>query len=276
MLDEAPTEDGYLNIKRTWKAGDQIRLRLPMALRTEAMPDNPKRMAYFYGPVALAADLSVLDAQWEPGRMPVMLDRGEPLVGFEPTWRFVAHAGRPFAWVLRPLYELTNQPYSVYFDRFTEAEWKEEEARYRVLEEARLALEKRTVDWFPIGQMQPERDHKLKSENSFTGDFAGRHYRDARNGGFFEFEMKLEPEAQQELIFTYWGGDSGRTFDILLDGEKLTTQRLQNDAPGKFFDVVLPLPESLKGKAKVIVRFQARPRGMAGGLFGIRVAKKDR
>jgi hypothetical protein len=87
--------------------------------------------------------------------------------------------------------------------------------------------------------------------------------------------MKVDPAADQEIIFTYWGGDSGRTFDILFDGQKLMTQRLQNALPGRFFDVVVPLPRELtSGKEKAKIRFQAPSQGIAGGLFGCRVARR--
>ncbi|RYG18062.1 glycoside hydrolase family 127 protein, partial [bacterium] len=46
----------YATLKRTWKKGDRLEFALPMALHTEATPDNPKRVALLYGPVVLAAD----------------------------------------------------------------------------------------------------------------------------------------------------------------------------------------------------------------------------
>jgi hypothetical protein len=44
----------YLALTRTWTSGDTITLGLPMSPRHEATPDNPKRVAFFYGPVPLA------------------------------------------------------------------------------------------------------------------------------------------------------------------------------------------------------------------------------
>lgn len=272
-------EDGYLAITRKWKKGDKVVVETDWKIRTEPTPDNKNRLAIFYGPYVLAADLSQLEKPWEPGRMPVLIERGNVVsteIKSTGSLAFTTqNTGRPGDYALRPFYQITSQPYSVYFDVFSEAEWQKEEARYRADEQARIELEQRTIDYFAIGQMQPERDHKLTGDKAYAGDFGGRHWRDARNGGFFEFEMKVDPAADQEIIFTYWGGDSGRTFDILFDGQKLMTQRLQNASPGRFFDVVVPLPRELtSGKEKAKIRFQAPSQGIAGGLFGCRVARR--
>ncbi len=47
----------YLTLNRTWKAGDQIEVELPMRLHIERMPDNPSVQAVLYGPLVLAGDL---------------------------------------------------------------------------------------------------------------------------------------------------------------------------------------------------------------------------
>jgi hypothetical protein len=98
-----------------------------------------------------------------------------------------------------------------------------------------------------LGEMQPERDHELTSDISYPVAYRGRNGRDARSGGYFEFAM-VKP-GPLVLQASYWGGERSRTFDILVDGVKIATQRLDKDRPGTFFDVDYPLPEALtKGK----------------------------
>ena len=77
--------------------------------------------------------------------------------------------------------------------------------------------------------------------------------------------------------FTYWGSDGGgRVFDILVDGEKLVTQRLEHKHPDKFFDEITPLPESTtKGKQSVTICFQAHPGNWASGVFGVRTMRSQ-
>ena len=48
---------GYITIERIWKDSAEIQLVLPMKLRTESMPDNPGKVAFFYGPILLAGEL---------------------------------------------------------------------------------------------------------------------------------------------------------------------------------------------------------------------------
>ena len=72
----------------------------------------------------------------------------------------------------------------------------------------------------------------------------------------------------------YWGEDWGREFDILIDGKELATQVVNNNRPGRTFEVVYPVGEEFtKGKDKVVVRFQAHAGKTAGGVFGCAVVK---
>jgi len=61
---------------------------------------------------------------------------------------------------------------------------------------------------------------------------------------------------------------------VLLDGEKIATQKLNNNRPDRFYDEVHPLPEKLtQGKERITVKFQAHPGSTAGGVFGLRVLR---
>ncbi len=64
--------------------------------------------------------------------------------------------------------------------------------------------------------------------------------------------MKVLPGQPQELRVKYWGGDAGgREFDILVDDEKLATQKLDNNKPGEFYEETYPLPPQMtQGKEK--------------------------
>ncbi|MFI8992190.1 glycoside hydrolase family 127 protein [Streptomyces antimycoticus] len=43
----------YASLRRNWKPGDEVRVRMPYALRTEAAPDDPTVQSLFHGPVLL-------------------------------------------------------------------------------------------------------------------------------------------------------------------------------------------------------------------------------
>ena len=122
-----------------------------------------------------------------------------------------------------------------------------------------------------LGEMQPERDHALTSAQSYPVTYRGRNGRDVRSGGFMQFDMKAKP-GRLMLQATYWGGERGRDFDILVDNVRVATQHLDNDRPGRFFEIDYPLPEALtKGKAKFQVRFEPHNGKTAGPGFGVRL-----
>jgi hypothetical protein len=133
------------------------------------------------------------------------------------------------------------------------------------------------VDEVRPGEEDNERDHKLRGEQTGAGDFSDRKWRHALNGGWFSYEVKVLPGQPQELIVTYWGSDVGaRAFDILVDGQKLATQKLQNNWPGRFHDQIYSLtPSWTPGKRAVVIRFQAHAGCTAGGIFGLRMARPE-
>lgn len=279
---------GYFKIGSKWSEGKSER-KLPFSYEyaIESMPDNKDRIAFFKGPWLLAGNLGPankpLAAPLEPiGEnkisIPVLLaetrDPSELIADKDDCCLCGNHAmrvesTRPNPVDLVPFYR-ANQRYIVYFDIFNEKQWSEIEEKYKAEAERLRKLEEMSVDFFQPGEMQPERDHNLKSENSHNGEAFSRKWRDAREGGYFEFDMKRDTTKKCALVLTYWGGEVGnRKFDILIDGKKIETQTLQNNAPGKFFDVVHEIPTG--ANETIRVRLQPHKDNWAGGLFGARV-----
>jgi hypothetical protein len=270
----------YVALRRAWASGDRVEIHLPMRVHEEPMPDNPRRVALLDGPIVLAGDLG--PQAGEAPRVPVFVTGGQPLqrcarpVAGKPLAFQTENVGRPADVSLIPFYEMHHRRYSVYWDLFTQPEWQQCEAEYRAEEARQRDLAARTVDVLAIGEMQPERDHHVQGEKTGAGDFAGRKWRHAVDGGWFAFDMRVLPDQPVDLVLTYWGSDvGGREFDILVDGTKIATQTLQNNRPNRFFDVLHPLPDALThGKEKVTVRLQAHPGRIAGGLFGARTVRR--
>ncbi|MBI2926592.1 MAG: glycoside hydrolase family 127 protein [Verrucomicrobia bacterium] len=273
----------YAELRRPWRTGDRAEVRLPMSLRTESMPDNPRRIAVFYGPTLLAANLGpVSDPEaTKPFYTPVLRTENRPVTDWlkplptSPGAFRTDGVGRPRDVELVPFHRLHDRRYTVYLDVFTQAELSQREAEIRAEQERERQLTARTVDVLRIGEMQPERDHNLKGEKTSAGEHMGRKWRHAVDGGWFSFEMKVDRASPNDLLCTYWGSDAGnRVFDVLVEGEKLATQRLQNNEPNRFFDVTYPIPETLtRNRDRVTVRFQAHPGAWAGGVFGVRILK---
>jgi len=257
----------YLTIKRTWKEADKLEVSMPMSLHADPMPDDPELMALMYGPLVLAGltqenryflgDASQL-ASW------IKPVEGQPLtfgtVGQQPDMTFI------------PLYKVIDKPYGVYW-----VITKEGSPRHRQLqaaEEARKQREARLLDRVVPRDEASEKAHSLQGENTNAGLLGGRPWRDAP-GGWWSWDLKVLPDAQMTLVCTYWGSDvPPRTFDLLVDGQKLATQSLDRSKPGEFDDVEYAIPRELtQGKEKITVRFQAHPGNTAGGVFDCAILK---
>lgn len=276
---------GYVAVRRTWRTGDRVDVELPFTLRLEPMPDDPDRVAVFHGPLVLAGELGPLDDARATAfdYVPVLITGGRPVdawlapvAGAPNTFRTTG-VGEPRDVTLKPFFRVHDRRYTVYWDLFTPAGWKARRAEYEAERRAMERLERRTVDAMQPGEMQPERDHEFRGDRSEAGEVFGRKFRHAFPGGWFSYELKVLPEHPVELIATYWGDESTeRVFDVQVDGRTIATQRLLHDRGPQFIQVAYPIPPELtRGRSRVTVRFQTHPERMAGGLFGLRVARQD-
>jgi len=57
-----------------------------------------------------------------------------------------------------------------------------------------------------------------------------------------------------------------------VEGTVIGTLRLNRERPGLFFEVAYP-PALTRGRTSVVVRLQARPGAIGGGLFGARTLR---
>ena len=274
----AARESGYAIITRRWKTGDTVAIQLPVALRAEATRDDPDTIALLRGPLVLAADLgpgpSDLTAIAPALVGDDVLSGFHEVAGSPAVYEVPAGTARPGALRVSPFYALHDRRTAVYFKRFGAASWEREQASYVADQARQHDIAARSVDVMHLGEMQPERDHNLASELSYPVSYRGLNGRDARSGGYFEFDMKVKPGVVLQV--TYWGDERRREFDIEIDGQQLARQALAEDRPGQFFDVQYPIPESMiRGKATVRVRFAPLPKNTAGPVFGVRVFTKE-
>lgn len=277
---KATRDGGYLVIDRVWAAGDTVRLSLPLDLRFEATRDDEKVVAVLRGPLVLAADLGGVEEDYkavEPALVGDNLLTGFRPVALEKAQFRTKGIGRPADMTFVPFYAQYERRSGVYFKRFTEAQWKDEEAAFLADQERQRDLAARSVDVMHLGEMQPERDHNLESDVSWPGTYRGRNGRDARQGGFMQFTMKVRKTpgldaGPLQMQATYWGSDK-RAFDVLIDGQKaVSVAHTEAPRPGAFFDEIYDIPETFtKGKETVTVRLQPTNGRSTGMIFGLRL-----
>jgi len=270
-----PGVDGYYTITRTWKTGDAVIVKPSLQFYTKSMPDNPNRLAVFYGPVVLAGVLGnkepdpvtgipvLVSAETDPANW-LQADNSHPLVFH------TVNTGQPQEVTLKPFNQVQNEFYNVYWDLFTPQSWAEQQKVYEAERKKRHQMEVSTVDLLRLGEMQPERDHEFTGEKINTGEEHTRKFRVAYPDGYFTFNLKTDPEKANSLLCTYWGMDNrSRTFDILVNDVKIATEDLNKYKASKFYDIVYPIPADVtKGKQQVKVTFKPAAQNMVGPLYG--------
>ena len=273
----------FVKISRAWKSGDQVEVTIPFTLRMETMPDNKERIAIFHGPLVLAADLGPVPDPHanDPLYVPVLMTRNP-----DPMYWLNAVDGKfnsfqttevayPRQVELRPFYRTHDRYYTIYWDTYTDEQWKEEQEEYAMELKRKKELESRTIDLFRIGEMQPERDHNLKEKDTWVEEYRSKKARTADRGGWFTFEMEVGSEESVSLSVEYWGGYTGsKTFDILVEDRKIATENITNKAPGRFIDVSYQIPgELLNGNEKIEVQFVPHEGHRAGPVFTLRTVR---
>ncbi|MBN2214869.1 MAG: glycoside hydrolase family 127 protein [Bacteroidales bacterium] len=272
----------FVAVTRAWKQGDRVEVRFPFTLRLESMPDDSNRVAVLYGPLVLGG---ILGPEVDPGvqdplYVPVLMTRNRnPIEWTEPVEEMTnsfltSSVGKPRDVRLQPFYSIYDKHYSVYWDLFTEEDWKVKEADYQAHLVHKKRLEAITVDFVQPGEMQPERDHHFKGERTTPGFFKERAFREARSG-WFSFDLKVLSDRPVALVADYWGGFPGaKTFDILVNDQVIATENISGIEEGRFIDRQYDIPEKLTlGKNRITVKFKAYPHNMAGPVFGVRTIK---
>jgi DUF1680 family protein len=283
----------YVTIDREWKSGDRVDVRLPMTLRTEAMPDNPKMIAVMYGPLVLAGDLGRdgLDAirRYGPSAPPVGRVKTPvipALVGDVAgiTKKITPDPARPLQFkttglalphdvTLVPFYRIVDQRYTVYWNVYSPEEWKARGTAAAAADARRGDVERRTIDRVVVDDTASEQAHALKSENATDGFFEARKTREAR-GGWFSYELKIAGDAPVAIVATYRGSEGRRrVFDVLVDDQKIATESLEYH-PAEELDKEYRIPAAItRGKDRVTVKFQSQPDTTAGALIEVRTVR---
>ena len=134
------------------------------------------------------------------------------------------------------------------------------------------------MDKVQPGEQQPETDHKMQTDESYTGNSNDVFYRDARDGHYFSYLMQTGGNEQLALRLKYWGVGEWKTheFDIYVDD--VLVKSVNNTGKyriSEFKHETYPLPaEVLKGKTQVRVKFVAKPRRQIGEIYEVRLVKE--
>jgi hypothetical protein len=293
-VEAASKPGGFAEVSRVWKPGDHVQIELPMKLRVARQSQCPGWVSVFYGPILLAGELggeglsqadfigmyTPVKALVPLSRAPVMVASTDdqivsgiaPVPGRPCVFR-TAGLVKPADVNLAPFFRVHFQRYAVYWKLTEQAQWEVQQRKIEEEARAERELAARTVDRVRTGEQQPEIDHNLRFERSTSGSGPqGRRWREARDGGWFSYDMKLPPAGTKAAVLvTYWGKDGGREFDIQIDGKVIASPKVEG-GKDDYYSVEYPIAEAaIAGKDKATVRFQTKPGKVAGGVFDLRI-----
>jgi DUF1680 family protein len=276
-----PPPESYVELTRTWKAGDVAEVSLPRALHLEPVPDNPRRAAILWGPLVLAGDLGPEDVfpAWRPGAVPALVAAERPVAEWlkpipgRPGAFRTDGVGREHDVDLVPFYRLHRRTYAIYWDLFTPGEWTLAAAEIEGERERRRRLDEAAVAIIQPGDEELEPAFALRGEETWADRARGRPCR--RGKKWFSYEVPVDSTRPVALVITYYQDEwRRRTFDILVDGRKVGEEEIDRGGIPRFFDVEYPVPEALVGGRKTVtVRFEATGGNEIAGVYGIRMIR---
>lgn len=288
----------YVKINRTWKDGDQIKVELPMHVSVEKLPDDSNYAALKYGPIVLGTKTGVeaqqgvfaddsrgghiADGNQIPvSEMPVFLTENlEELVEIikKNTAKNLSFSASEVIYPEKfkelefiPFYNIHESRYAIYLPLETKESYEKKQEELKKQEIAKHKLREKTIDRVVPGEQQPESDHFVQSENSKTGVYHNRHWRDA--SGWFSYELEDRNQDAKTLQITYWGKDSNKEFSIYINGEVLANEKLNGEQGDRFFSKTYKLPLNLdyRDGDKISIRFEASSGSRTGRIYDVRL-----
>lgn len=295
-----PDGNGYFTLTRKWKKGDVIEMNLPMHLSAEQLPDKSDYYAFKYGPVVLAATYGSENQQGllaDDSRgghiahgpqiplndIPVILGNGGEVInhvkavndknltfsltGLYPKEKFDK------GFQLIPFYKIQEERYILYWPQADQDKIETIQKKKAAEEAETRKLDLITADKIQLGEQQPESDHYFESKDSNSGYMEDRHFRDAK--GWFSYRMKNPGKNAAYLYILYFDANANRSLNVDINGKRVSVKKLEGKAGNSPQYMLLPIPETEKGKEILTVKFYAEEQMTTSKIIEVRLLTKD-
>lgn len=293
----------YVAIDRKWKKNDVIELTFPMHNSVKYLPNVPQYIALMHGPIMLGMKTGTEDmahliaddsrfGQYASGKKlstdqaPILINNDiesianqlQPIPGKPLHFTLTTRMENPIHNELQPFFEIHDSRYMMYWLALSEDNYKGHLAQLAKAEQERQQLEASTIDKVQPGEQQPETDHRMETDQSFTGNTNDCFWRDANNGHYFSYLMQTQGQENIALRLKYWGVGEWKSheFDIFVDD--VLVKSVNNTGKyriSEFKYEVYDIPaELLKGKTQVRVKFVAKPGKQIGEIYEVRLINK--
>lgn len=248
------TPGSYLTIDRVWRDRDRVTIRFPMTVRALPLPDDQSQVAFMYGPLVLAGDLGNAGLQFQPeafvdngkdprgprlsekpAAVPALIGNVDTISAHlrrnDPTSLVFSTVGigYPQEVTLRPLYEIVDHWYTVYWPLRDEAGaeryWKEQS---RSRDERATAID-RITDTVWAGLPRSEAAHDSASGDAPIVSSRLSLFREATRGWV---SWQLRTVADHDAVLTVGSVDGPlAAFDIFVNGSLLARERPASPHP---------------------------------------------
>jgi DUF1680 family protein len=285
--------NGFFEIKRSWKNGDEIVYDLPVKVRMERLPDGSDWAAFMAGPIVLAAEYEALASDrffGDGSRMGHVADGKLMPVYDAPAviatdGIFESNLSRnndPVAYTLtglsngkniglKPYFDIHEKRYQVYWQLSKSKDLKSVVKARKAQEKKVLKLEENTADRITPGEQQPESDHFFKGENSYNGVGVDSYYRATR--GTITYELKAE-KSVKKLMIRMNDLIADRAMEVYLDDTLLGKVEFGANETNTFREVIFKVPSKSEAQGKYTLKMLAADGKHSPALTDIRLLYK--
>jgi DUF1680 family protein len=298
LISVSQSVDGYLKISRLWKDGDQVKVILPMNIKLEQMPDKSAYYAVLKGPIVLAAktgnnDLAGLYAddsrmghiakgkQYDLQDTPIFIgdentipNQITRISGKQSVYSMAnfIYPQSKSTLELIPFYKIHDSRYLIYWPVSSEKGLDDLKRHLAADENEKLKLAANTVDVVFPGEQQPEVDHQFKSDQSNSGTFKNKHWRNSNT--WFSYELSNRENLATAVQITYYGKETGRSFKLLVNGKVIAEVKLTTDLGDVFYTQKYPIAKELLAPGKTLnIKFEADKDKETASIYEVRLIK---
>ncbi|AYM99024.1 glycoside hydrolase family 127 protein [Chryseobacterium sp. 3008163] len=288
--------EGYFTIKRKWKKGDVIEMKMPMHLSAKQLPDHSDYFAFKYGPIVLAAKygkenqdgLFANDSrgghiahgpQIPLNEIPIILGSSDSVLnhletvnGKDLTFRLKGlYPQNKFSNGLElvPFYKIQEERYIIYFPQANQDKIEMIQKQKTKEEEEIRRLNNITTDKIQLGEQQPESDHFIDSKDSNTGYMEDRHFREAK--GWFSYQMRNKDKNAKYLYLIYFDANNNRALNVEINGIKAISKNFDGKMGGSPQSLLIPIPESENRKQILNVKFNTNEKSLTPKIIEVRL-----
>jgi DUF1680 family protein len=291
-------EKGYAVINRSWKDNDSIEINFKIEASYSPLPDNSNAIAFTYGPLVLSAGLGTEKLEQSttgvivsiPNKHVEIKDyiviKAQPIDSWKKhiTENLIKTEGKlefrlkgtdeDTRLVFTPHYKQHAQRYGIYWILVEEN--SEELNKYILEKQHSDRVKAAEIDSIQIGNDQYELSHNIKSENTEAGDRDSFHFRIAKNNGWFSYEMKVIPDEDTYLQFSYMPGSLKESFDVYINDTQISHEVRGNTSWNQLIRKTYLIPKELYGNNNTVtVKFKAEVQDITGKIVDlIRTTKK--